>query len=413
MGKAVATLVVFASLIVAPPAAAALRSGSATFNLNSSATSFNPPPQLPLLAIAVSYDDAGTITLTESGGNVPQDVNDAERFGTPWSAFGWEFDTVSLFSVKSTEIDISQFGASLGDSQVDGSLQPQVTPSSDGTSVTAVFSSPLLAGLDLTYVQIEGTTVCTDSSDCYDYEGGNFYFPGHAPTISITSPGTVSAQVGFAAPPVQLSARLAGVASADQSSGITSFAAIGLPPGLTMNRVGRISGKPTRPGHYVTTVTATGQYNDSSEKTSGGTTFAWNIARPVARIPTFLGAPYRGKGLGVRPRLISYTGDGTGFFAGIGKAGHRPNVGHLRWSEWTPTDALAAGGDWADNCTPDCATGLRTAYKVKLHAYRPAVIHGYNVFSRLAVRFTRKLPPYAHRRAYTLSLAYADGFFWR
>ena len=244
-------------------------------------------------------------------------------------------------------------------------------------------------------------------------DGGAFYFPGYTSTVSVVNPGTQTAQVGFAATPLQLSARLMGVASDDVGSGVKTIAATGLPPGLTITKPGRISGKPTRPGHYVTTVTAIGQYNGGSQSTSGRTTFAWtSFARPRGFRSSW-GLQHRAKGLGVKPRVIIYTEDGTGFFAGFGKAGHRPKIGHLRWSEWTPTSALATGGDWGDNCTPDCATGFRTAYRVKLHAYRPEVMHGYNVFSRLAVTYLRRKPRYVHRRSYVLSLIYADGFFWR
>lgn len=235
-----------------------------------------------MLTVAVSYDDAGTITVTESGGNVPQDINEAESSGTLTGlGFGWEFDMVSLFSSNSVEIDISQGGAYLTDSQVGGSLQPQVTPSSDGSSLTAVFSDPLLAGLNLTHVEVDGAAVCTDSGDCYTYGGGAFYFPGYTSTVSVVNPGTQTAQVGFTATPLQLSARLMGVASDDVGSGVKTIAATGLPPGLTITKPGRISGKPTRPGHYVTTVTAIGQYNGGSQSASGRTTFAWtSFARP-------------------------------------------------------------------------------------------------------------------------------------
>ena len=406
-------LTVIASLLAAAPASAAVRSGSETFNPNSSAPSFSPPPQIPLLTIAISYDDAGTVTLTESGGNVPADLTSFESAGLPWTDFQWEFGGVSLFSSASPEIDISQTGGTLTDDQIAGALQPQVTPSSDGTSVTAVWSSSFLANLNLTYVAISGDTITCDSAGCYGYTGGAFYFSGYAPVVVIATPGVQTSLLGFAASPLQVRAQIMGVASSDQNAGITSITATGLPPGLVINSVGHISGTPTQPGNYTTTVTATGQYNGGTENTSATTTFGWKITRPVARLPVFLGAPYAGQGLQIKPRLITYTGDGTGFFAGFGKAGHRPKIGRLRWSEWTPTVGLSTGGDWFDNCTPACANGLRTAYQVRLKAYRPEVMHGYNVFTRLAVRYTHRLPPYGGKRSYVLLLGYDHGFGWK
>lgn len=212
--------------------------------------------------------------------------------------------------------------------------------------------------------------------------------------------------------PLQIAAQITGVATTDQGAGITRLTASGLPPGLNMTSGGQISGTPTQPGKYATTVTATGLYNNSTQVASASTTFGWEITRPVARLPTFLGAPYRGQGLQIEPAVITYTGDGTGFFAGFGRASHRPKVGGLRWSVWTPTVSMATGGDWEDNCTPDCAAGLRTSYRVNLLAYRPEVVHGYSVFTRLSVTYTHGLPHYVHRRSYVMSLQYNQGFFW-
>lgn len=412
MGKK-AVLAVIVSLVAAAPASAAVRSGSETFNLNSSDLTFNPQPQLPLLTIAVSYDDAGTVTLTESGGNVQRDIDDQESFGgIPWSGFQWEFSDVNFSSSNATDVDIDSFGA-LGDNQVAGGLQPQVTPSSDGTSVTAVWSNPYLASLNLIYVRIGGSTVTCNSDEGCSYDGGAFYFPGYDPIVTIHTPGTQAAQVGFAASSLQLAAQMTGVARSDPKSGITSLTATGLPPGLTMNGVGLISGTPTQPGNYTTTVTATGLYNDGTQNATATTMFGWDITRPAAKLPVALGVGQRGQGLRASPGVLTVSGDGAAFFAGLGRASHRPRVGRLHWSKWTPTDGVATGAYWMDNCRPDCASGLRTPYRVKLHAYRPEVVHGYNMFMQLAVAYTRKLPPYTKRRAYIMSLAYDRGFFWK
>lgn len=108
MGKAT-VLAVIASLLAAAPATAAVRSGSETFNPNSSVPTFNPQPPIPLLTIAVTYDPAGTISLTESGGNVPADISSFEGTqGLTWSDFEWEFSGVSLF------LDFGHFAGSGG-----------------------------------------------------------------------------------------------------------------------------------------------------------------------------------------------------------------------------------------------------------------------------------------------------------
>lgn len=395
-----------------------MRSGSASFNPNSSAPTFNPLPLRPSVSISVSYDDAGTLSVTESGGNVPADITSAEAGPTygesPWAFFNWEFSGVTVSSSAGVELSVGQSGPGLTDNQVAGTLTGQVAPSSDGSSLTATWSSPLLANLNLTYAQIAGLTAfgCI-AAGCYSYDGGAFYFSGYAPTVSVASPGTQIAQVGFSADPVTISAQMAGASSDDSSAAISTLSATGLPPGLALEDSGDIQGRPTQPGNYITTITATGKYNDGTQTTTGSATFSWQISRPHVTLPAYLGAgaPSTDQGLQTRPASITYTGDGTGFFAGYGAAGHRPHVGRLHWGSWTTTQARASGGNWVDNCTPDCASGFRTAYRVSLRAYRPEVIDGYSVFTRLAVTYTGRRPRGA-RRAYTWLLSYNDGFFW-
>lgn len=398
-------------------AAAATWSGSESFDLNDHSPTFNPEPQLPPLTFAVTYDTAGTVTLTESGGNVPNDIGSFEQLanGTPnWSYFNWETRGVDVSGGSNADISISEFGATLTVSGIEGSLSPQVTPSPDGRSVTAVWSNALLANLDVSYVTIDGTTFFTGTASSYEYsdDGGSFYFTGDSPQVRITAPLRRQSVAHFRATPLKLSASMSGVAAADESDGITGFSATGLPPGLAMSRHGLITGVPARPGVYQVTATVTGKFNNNSQAVSATTTFPWTVIAPVARLPIFLGAPYQGKGLRVRPPEITYTGDGTGFFAGSGRPGHRPRVGRLHWSQWTPTSARAIGADWIDNCNPDCAGGYRRGYGVALHASAPEVIAGHNVFTRLAVSYTHKIPPYVRKRSYVLRLEYHQGFYW-
>jgi hypothetical protein len=388
-------------------AQAAVRSGSETFNPNNPAPTFNQPQQLPLSTVTVVYDDTGSLTVTETG-------------GAPSYFEGWPGASIKITGPNTSELD-TEIGVNSGydeltDSQVGGSLSPSVSKSADGSTNTYTWSSAMLANQNYSLVQISADEDGTDNS-CFCDIGplGSFYFTGYAPTITVTNPGLVSGSVGFPAT-FQVAATETGIADADANNinapGITSYSATGLPPGLHINSAGEISGTPTQPGSYQTTVTVAGQYNEDKQTTSASATFTWVVSRPSAYVPVFLGAPYQGKGLAIRPSEITYTGDGTGFFAGYGKPSHSPHVGRIRWTQWTPTQATGTGGDWIDNCTPACANGLRTAYRVGLKLYDPAVIHGHNVFTRLTVTYRRI--PYLHGHSTTLKLQYAyGGFTWQ
>jgi hypothetical protein len=139
-------------------------------------------------------------------------------------------------------------------------------------------------------------------------------------------------------------------------------------------------------------------------------------SQAVPAIPVFLGPPVPGKDPSLRPRVITYTGDGTGFFAGFGRAGRRPRVGRLHWSKWTTRVGVATGANWIDDCNPDCAGGLRTPYRVRLIVDKPKVLGGYEVFTRIRGTYTHSLPSFAHNRSFTMSLVYkpsSNDFFWK
>jgi hypothetical protein len=400
-------------------ASATTWTGSESFNVNPTAASFNPQPQLPPLSMIVSYDDSGTITLTESGGNLPAEISTFEQnsgFAPDWTLFpSWEFDHIDLAASSGVDITISGLNGALTDSNVSGYLAPQVTPSADGSSLTASFTNPQLADQNLSYVTITGTEFFTGPSSeySYDYAGGSFYFPGRAPTVAVTRPGAQRSLAGFAATSLYIRGALRGVARGDDNARITTLSASGLPPGLHLGSNAKIVGTPTQPGSYQVILHAAGRFNDGTQTASGSVTFPWTVVAPAAKLPIWLGAPYRGKGLQIRPTVITYTGDGTGFFAGYGAPGHRPHIGTLHWTTWTTERATATGGDWIDNCTPDCATGWRTAYRVSLIADQPEVFHGYSVFTRLTVTYTHGRPPLEHRGVYVDDLYYGNGgFFW-
>jgi hypothetical protein len=104
------------------------------------------------------------------------------------------------------------------------------------------------------------------------------------------------------------------------------------------------------------------------------------------------GVPHAGKTLKVKPSQIIWTGDGTGVFAGRGKPSRRPKFGRLHWSEWTASEGRATGANWLNDCIPFCAAGKYTPHNVKLTAYRPRVLSGFKVFTRLKVVYTGNVP---------------------
>jgi hypothetical protein len=119
------------------------------------------------------------------------------------------------------------------------------------------------------------------------------------------------------------------------------------------------------------------------------------IERPQVRLATQVTETP----LQVRPPLIGYTGDGTGFLAGRkdnprhiteGLAG-----GGLHWLSWGPRSAVARGWDWVDDCRPDCARGSFRHFRAIVRARRPR--HG--LFTRMTVKAkVRGRWSYDHRK---------------
>jgi hypothetical protein len=99
-----------------------------------------------------------------------------------------------------------------------------------------------------------------------------------------------------------------------------------------------------------------------------------------------------GKTLKIKPFQIIWTGDAAGVFAGRGTASNHPKFGRLHWSKWTANEGRATGANWLNDCIPFCAAGKFTPFNVNLTAYRPRVLSGFKVFTRLKVVYTGAVP---------------------
>ena len=116
-------------------------------------------------------------------------------------------------------------------------------------------------------------------------------------------------------------------------------------------------------------------------------------------------------GLKVRPSVVSYTGDGSGFLGGFDGTGGR-NFGHLRWSRWTKTQAVGSGADWSyDRCgvpRKGCVPGFN-ASAVTVRAFRP--IEGR--FTRLNISYRFKGKKVLDRRGLRIVNAsqYGPGYY--
>ena len=242
---------------------------------------------------------------------------------------------------------------------------------------------------------------------------------GTPPAVSMTSPGTItpSQSVSFSI--------------VDSGSGVAS-ASVYI-DGQDVADFGAYTGNPLPPngiigfapdygswnlGSHSWEVQATDNVGNAADVTGG-----FLVANPppppkppapirIPKVPVFDGAPYHGKGLQEKPYQIVYTGDGTGVLAGARRgSGKRPAWGHLKWTTWTATEALGSGVSWVDNCTPDCAGGKFNGYPVKIRLYRAQYEHNNEVFTRMALYYPQKRPPFQKSRSVTLKVIFNQGSF--
>jgi hypothetical protein len=119
-----------------------------------------------------------------------------------------------------------------------------------------------------------------------------------------------------------------------------------------------------------------------------------------------------GKTLQAKPFQIIWTGDATGVFAGRGTASKHPKFGRLHWGQWTATGAEGSGANWLNDCIPFCAAGKFTPFNANFTAYRPRVISGFKVFTRLKIVYTGGVPR-GYKRTGVFTLGHrGKQFFW-
>ncbi len=404
--------VVLAAFLIIPAAAGAQdRSWAYTFNPTPPSPSFQPETQLPLITFTASYDNtAGTLTVSESGGD-------------PSYNSGWQQDQISFWQ-SGTDLDSSptgtvgppgtQYGTappSFGPvtiNGINGSLAGTTTV--NGGTITATYSSPLIANLNWTMVSVGGAGGNDYDNSCGCDEGVDVsaYFPGYSPTINVGA-GNETIKLGTAIDQA-LSPTLNGLSDIDLTdpSDVTITSATDLPPGLNLESVGEgsvyIEGSATWPGTYHVTFYAQAADLTLQQTITGSQTLVWTVPTPTVGIPNNEGT----RRLSVRPKYIINSGDGTSIIGGgIGRI-----KGRIRWSSWNYTSgATGRGTNWIDNCNPDCAGGSYTGYPVKIHLYRPALEAGRWVFSRMTVTFPHKRPRWI-TRSYTAQVGVSDGYYY-
>jgi hypothetical protein len=99
--------------------------------------------------------------------------------------------------------------------------------------------------------------------------------------------------------------------------------------------------------------------------------------------------------LQVRPRMISYTGDGTGYLAGHSSSPGNIEHGGLHWRSWKQRSGFALGYAWINNCRPSCAGGRFSKHRATVRVRRPR----HRIFTRMTIRYRYGSRHYVDHRA--------------
>ena len=107
-------------------------------------------------------------------------------------------------------------------------------------------------------------------------------------------------------------------------------------------------------------------------------------AGAAAADPPKLATQLPGEELQVRPPIVSYTGDGSGYLGGRTSA--PPNHldrGGIHWLSWGPRTAFGRGFAWINDCRPYCAAGHFHKHRATVRASRPR--HG--LYTRMTITY--------------------------
>jgi hypothetical protein len=132
--------------------------------------------------------------------------------------------------------------------------------------------------------------------------------------------------------------------------------------------------------------------------------FALSSASASAHLPVLLtqdaNVPFQ-----VRPAIVAYTGDGTGYLGGARSSPHHTDRGRIHWLTWNRRRGFGRATVWINNCRPNCARGQFSPHRGAVRVRR--VRHG--AFTRLTIHFRyRGRWRYDHR----LLVKAGSDFFW-
>jgi hypothetical protein len=128
---------------------------------------------------------------------------------------------------------------------------------------------------------------------------------------------------------------------------------------------------------------------------SGTATITATAATALPKAPTSFQTTARD--LTIAPRSILVSEDGNAPIWGPGSRGfkgedHFPREPAIRWTQWGARAALAAGALVQGTCTPSCGQGTFDTYPISIKMWRPGVVHGQRIFTRLSYTFLTDRP---------------------
>ena len=224
-----------------------------------------------------SYVDVTSIA-TISGNTVTLHLTDGGLGDEDGTANGVIVDPVVPLHFPPSTVTVTSPGTKT--SSVNVAISPltmKATDSNPSATITSWAATGLPAGLSInaTTGVVSGTPTTTGTStvkvtatDSGGYSGSVSFTWTVKDLVTVTSPGTKTSSVNVAISPLTMKAT-----DSNPSATITSWAATGLPAGLSINATtGVVSGTPTTTGTSTVKVTAT-----DSGGYSGSVSFTWTV----------------------------------------------------------------------------------------------------------------------------------------